>query len=122
MALLAALVALVAAYFNGCLSGYGLGSGLGSGQGPTRAEVAAKVNEVKDRVKDSVQGPQRDRIVVQGEQCRRDGEVPTRACDVVCAEVEGAAEIEATGGAQRTVDALKACLQARGVKVQVVSE
>lgn len=118
MALLAALVALVAAYFNGCLNGYGLGSG----QGPTRAEVAAKVNEVKDRVKDSVQGPQRDRIVVQGELCRHDYEVPTRACDVVCAEVEGAAEIEATGGAQRTVDALKACLQARGVKVQVVSE
>lgn len=118
MALLAALVALIAAYFNGCLAGVGLGPG----QAPTRAEVAAKVDAVKDRVKASVEGPPRDRIIVQGEQCRHDYEVPTRACDVVCKEVEGAAEIEATGGAQRAVDALKACLQGRGVKVQVVSE
>jgi hypothetical protein len=72
----------------------------------------------------------RPRIAVQGEQCMLAGDAAPRACVDVCAETTSAGsaggkkevEIDATVGAQKTVDALRACLQGRGVKVRVDSE
>jgi hypothetical protein len=108
---LAAAIAALAGYVNNCFTGLGLGPGAAPAAAPAPAkEIAAAAVAVA-----------RARIVVQGEQCRL-GDAAPRPCDAVCAEVEGAAEVEATAGAQRTVDALRTCLQGRGVKVQVVAE
>ena len=47
-----------------------------------------------------------------------------RACDAVCDEPakDAEVEVEATAGAQRTVEALRGCLKRRGVKVHMISE
>jgi hypothetical protein len=109
LAFLAAAVALAAGYLNNCFVGFGLSPGAGLAPAEMKDAKLDKATTV--------------RVVVQGEHCRKDGDTATLACDVVCKQVTaGAAEVEATVGAQRTVDALKACLQARGVKVQVVSD
>lgn len=109
LGLLALIVALVAGYFNNCLGGLGLAPGSGSPAAP-KVDGPTQTGEVGARV------------VVQGDQCRRDGEAALRACDAVCAEVGAEVEVEATAGTQRAVDALRTCLQAKGARVKVVSE
>lgn len=115
VAFLGLLVALVAGYLNDCFVGLGLSPGTGT---PAAAPAAPAAKPAAADVGATI------RIVVQGEQCRVDDKAPLRACAVVCAEQPEAAsfEIEATAGAQRTVEALRACLQGRGAKVRVASE
>lgn len=116
LAVLVALAAGAAGYLNNCFAGLGLPLG-GPGAGASKQEAA----NLTKKAEEAAAGPAR--VVVQGEQCLLAGEATPRACDVVCAEVPaGVASVDATVGSQRAVDALKACLQARGVKPQVVSE
>ncbi|PCC67919.1 hypothetical protein SAMN02745121_04738 [Nannocystis exedens] len=112
VAFLGLLVALVAGYLNDCFAGLGLSPD--AGQAVPAGEPAKPSAKPGDRV----------RVVVQGEQCRVGGDGPLRPCDAVCAEQAAGAtvEIDATAGAQRAVDALRTCVQARGAKAQVVSE
>lgn len=114
VAVLGALVALVAGYLNDCFVGFGLSPGTGSP--PAAAPVASE--------KSPAAASGKLRVVVQGEQCRLDDATTLRDCAGVCAEPAAGAtvEVEATAGAQRAVEALRTCLQGRGVKVQVVSE
>ncbi|MDC0715886.1 hypothetical protein [Nannocystis bainbridge] len=111
--LLAALVALVAGYLNDCFVGFGLSPNAGS---PAPAAESAKPAATPAQT--------RVRVVVQGEQCRLGEASEARACDAVCADQAAGTtvEIEATAGSQRAVEALRACLQGRGAKAQVVSE
>jgi hypothetical protein len=113
LAVLGALVALVAGYFNDCFGGLGLSPGA-----PTRAVPAVEATKTAADTAGKV------RVVVQGELCRLDSSTELRACDLVCADqVAGSTvEVEATAGAQRAVEALQACVKGRGAKVQVVSE
>ena len=117
VAFLGVLVALVAGYLNDCFVGFGLSPGTGAPAAPAAAPAAPAAQPAAD-VGATI------RIVVQGEQCRVDDKAPLRACEAVCAEQPDSAtfEIEATAGAQRAVEALRACLQGRGAKVRVASE
>lgn len=116
LAVVAALVALVAGYLNDCFAGLGVAPTPGGRVEEARDKVTEKVKQTADALA-------KIRVVVQGEQCRI-GDTAPRACEAVCAEQAAGAEVEveATGGAQRTVEALRTCLKDRGVKVQVVSE
>ena len=124
LGILVILAALVAAYFGNCLSGLGLP---GPGPGPASPTATTGVKpaeehggEASGKISDE---DARARIVVAGEQCRLAAETSPRDCQAVCDEVTGkAAELDATAGAQRTVDALRTCLQGRGLKVSVLSE
>ena len=119
VALLGVVIALVAAYLGNCFQG--LGFGVGNGAGTKEVEKGAAM--AKKTVGEATDAAAKARVTVQGERCRLGDEATPRACDVVCKEVGGAAaEVEATAGAQRTVEALRTCLQGRGIKVQVVSE
>jgi hypothetical protein len=113
VAFLGVLVALVAGYLNDCFSGLGLSPNAGQAV-PAAAEPAKPAAKAEGRV----------RVVIQGEQCRVGDGAPLRLCDAVCAEQAAGTtvEIEATAGAQRAVDALRACVQGRGARAQVVSE
>lgn len=121
VAVLAAGIAAAAGYLGDWFSGLGLPFGGGP---------AATTTASKDVAKDEVKADGgRTRVVVQGEQCMLAGDATPRACDAVCKEVPAsasgatsAADVDATVGSQATVDALRACLQGRGVKVQVLSE
>jgi hypothetical protein len=115
LAVLAGAVAIAAGYVNNCFTGLGLGPGAGaSGQ----ADVSKKKDDVKP-----VAAPAKVRVIVQGEHCRMDGEAATQKCDDLCRTVKAdAVDVEATVGAQGTVDSFKACLIGRGLKVQVLSE
>lgn len=111
VAVLVAGVAALAGYLNNWFAGLGLPFG-----GPPGASAPKSVDE-------PAEASGKARIVVQGEQCMLAGEAAPRSCDAVCKEVSaGAADVDATVGSQRTVDALRACLQGRGVKIQVLSE
>lgn len=116
LAVVAALVALVAGYLGDCFAGVGLAPAPGSRVDEARDKVQEKVKQTADELR-------KLRVVVQGEQCRV-GDTPLRACEAVCGEQPAGAEveIEATAGAQRTVEALRECLKQRGVKAQVISE
>lgn len=117
--LLAGLVALIAAYLGNCFQGLGLSAGDGKGAKEVQ-EGAAKAREA---VSEATDAAARARVTVDGERCRLGDEASPRGCDAVCRDLGGgAAEIEATTGAQRTVDALKSCLQGRGVKVTVLAD
>ncbi len=113
--MLAGAVAVAAGYVNNCFTGFGFGSGAGtSGQ----ADVGKKQDDVKPAA-----APAKVRVIVQGEHCRMDGETATQKCDDLCRSIKAdAVDVEATVGAQGTVDSLKACLLGRGLKVQVLSE
>lgn len=113
IAVLAAAIAVAAGYVNNCFSGIGLGPGQGPG---TAAEVK---QDAEKRPEPATSG----RIVVQGEHCRLDGDATTQACDDLCNKIKATAiDIEATVGAHGTVERLRACLQGRGIKVQIRSE
>ena len=119
-AFLALLVALVGAYLGNCLQGLGLGAGTGAGVKKDVKEGAAIAREI---VGESADADARARVIVEGERCRLGDETKPRSCDAVCKDLGGgAAEIQATTGAQRTVDALRTCLQGRGVKVTVIAD
>lgn len=122
--MLGALVALAVGYLNDCFSGLGL-SPPGAGA-PAQAVEPTKVEEAEPaKVEPATQGQAAKlRVVVEGELCRLDGAGEARSCEAVCAELaEGATvEVEATAGAQRTVEALRGCLQGRGVKAKVEAE
>lgn len=111
VAVLVAGIAAAAAYLNNWLAGVGLPLG-----GPTEVSAPKDV--------DRADAPAaRGRVVVQGERCMLAGDAAPRACDAACADVKGKeVDIDATVGAQKTVDDLRACLQQRGVKVRVDSE
>lgn len=115
-ALLAVLVALVGAYLGNCFQGLGLSAGDGRG--------AKQVQEGAAKAKKAVgEAAAKARVTVEGERCRLGDEASPRGCDAVCRDLSGgAAEIEATAGAQRTVDTLRSCLQGRGVKVTVLAD
>jgi len=118
-ATLAVLIALVGAYLGNCFQGLGLSAGDGKGARAVQ-DGAATVRKTIDEATD---GPLKARVTVQGERCRLSDEKTPRDCDAVCKELSGGlAEVEATAGAQRTVDALRTCLQGRGVKVTVLAE
>ncbi len=118
LALLVLVVALVAAYLGNCFQGLGLGAGDGSG-----AREVEKLADAATKTLGAATGAAaRVRIVVEGERCRLADEKTARACDAVCRDIAGATEVEATAGAQHTVDALRTCLKERGVKFQVLSE
>lgn len=113
--MLAGAVAVAAGYLNNCFTGLGLGPGQGAGP-PAAAQEAPKPDA-------KVEAPARVRVVVQGEQCRLDGDTAAQGCEALCQAVTAsAAEVEATAGTQGAVDGLKSCLQGRGIKVQVLSE
>ena len=119
-AFLALLVALVGAYLGNCFQGLGLGAGTGAGVKKDVKEGAAIAREI---VGESADAAARARVIVEGERCRLGDETRPRSCDAVCKDLGGgAAEIQATTGAQRTVDALRTCLQGRGVKVTVIAD
>lgn len=112
LAFLGLLVALVAGYLNDCFSGLGLPA-LSGTTAPKASEAAAPGKS----------GEGRARVVVTGETCRVGDAAAAGDCAAACQAASGAAvEIEATAGAQGTVDALRSCLQKRGLKVHVVSE
>lgn len=113
--------AAVAAYLGNCLGSLGLP---GPGAAPP-APATATEKAATDRPATGKAGPaeQRVRIVVEGEQCRSGGEPTARDCKAVCEQATGkTAELDATAGAQQTVDTLRTCLQDRGLKVSVLSE
>ena len=113
--------AAVAAYLGNCLGSLGLP---GPGATPP-APATATDKPATDKPATGKAGPAeaRVRIVVEGEQCRSDGEPTPRDCKTVCELATGkTAELDATAGAQGTVDALRTCLQDRGLKVSVLSE
>lgn len=119
VALLGLAVALVAGYLGNCFEGVGLGVGNGAGVRKVEKGVVTATKTVGA----ATDAAAKARITVEGERCRLGDEGPLGACDEACKAVEGAAaEVEATAGAQHTVEALRTCLQGRGVKVQVVSE
>jgi hypothetical protein len=112
---LAIFAALVAAYFGICLTGLGL-----PGPGPSAPSSDAAPARTEGK---AAGGEARGSVVVQGEQCKLAADAAPRDCKAVCQEVTGkTVDVDATGGAQRTVDALRTCLQARGLKVSVQSE
>lgn len=109
--MLAVAIAVAAGYLNNCFTG--LGFGPGQGPGP----VEAKNNVPKADATGKV------RVVVQGEQCRMDGDTTTQGCEDLCKTIQASAvDVEATAGTQGMVDRFKSCLQGRGIKVQVLSE
>lgn len=108
------LIALVAGYFSNCFGGLGL-----PGPGTDAPTVRDSANSERPAATGEAT---RTRVVVQGEQCRVGDDPSPGTCEAACAKLTGTAEIEATAGTQRTVDALRKCLQARGVKVQIQSE
>jgi hypothetical protein len=115
LAVLAGAVAVAAGYVNNCFTGLGFGSGAGT-------SGLADVGKKKDDVKPAA-APAKVRVIVQGEHCRMDGDAATQKCDDLCRSIKAeAVDVEATVGAQGTVDGLKACLLGRGLKVQVLSE
>jgi len=119
LVVLAGAIAVAAGYLNNCFTGLGLGPGQGAGQ------PQAAVDAAKDIAKDitKAEAPAKVRVVVQGEQCRMDGDTAARGCEELCKTITAsAAEVEATAGTQGAVDGLKSCLQGRGIKVQVLSE
>lgn len=116
LGVLAIFAALIAAYFGNCLTGLGL-----PGPGPS-APASSDATPAKSAGK-AGDGEARGRVVVQGEQCRLAADAAPRDCQAVCKEVAGkTVDVDATAGAQRTVDALRTCLQDRGLKVSVQSE
>ena len=115
-AFLALLVALVGAYLGNCFQGLGLGAGV-------KKDVKKDAAIAKEIVGESADAAARARVIVEGERCRLGDESKPRSCEAVCKDLGGgAAEIQATTGAQRTVDALRTCLQGRGVKVTVIAD
>ena len=119
VALLGLAVALIAGYLGNCFQGLGLGVGEGEGARKVEAGVAT----ARKTVGAATEAAAKARVTVEGERCRLGDDVALRDCDEVCEQLDGpAAEVEATAGAQRTVEALRTCLQRRGLKVQVVSE
>ncbi|MBA3547345.1 MAG: hypothetical protein H0T76_12735 [Nannocystis sp.] len=118
-AVLAVAIAVAAGYLNNCFTGLGFGPGQGAGQLEATKDVA------KDAARDvtKIDPTGKVRVVVQGEHCRMEGDKATQSCEDLCKEiVASAADVEATAGTQGTVDRFKSCLQARGIKVQVLSE
>ncbi len=117
VAALGVVLVLISAYLGNCFTGLGLpGPGPGA---PAAKDSAARKTEEKAAGERAAPA----RLVVQGEQCRLGDDPTLRSCDAACAEVPGGrAEVDATAGAQRTVEALRTCLQGRKVKVQVLSE
>ena len=116
---LALVIALVAGYLGNCFQGLGLSAGDGKGA----KEVQEGAAKAKKAVGEATDAAAKARVTVEGERCRLGDEVDPRGCDAVCRDLGGgAAEIEATAGAQRTVDTLKSCLQGRGVKVTVLAD
>jgi hypothetical protein len=116
LAAVAALVALVAGYVNDCFSGLGFAPAPGGRVDEAREVVGEKVQRTAEAIA-------RPRVVVKGEQCRV-GDVGLRPCATVCDELAAGVdvEVEATAGTQQTVEALRACLKRRGVKVHLVAE
>jgi hypothetical protein len=111
--LLALLVALAVGYLGNCFTGLGFAPGTGASAPTPAAEPAERRSEAELRA----------RVTVQGERCRVGAEPTLGDCEAACKRVEGkTVDVEATTGAQRTVDALKSCLEGRGFKVHVVSE
>jgi hypothetical protein len=118
-ALLAVLCALIGAYLGNCFQGLGLSAGDGKGA----KEVQEGAAKAKKAVGEATEAAAKARVTVEGERCRLGDEASPRGCDAVCRDLGGgAAEVEATAGAQRTVDTLKSCLQGRGVKVTVLAD
>ena len=108
---------VVAGYLNDCFAGLGFA--------PTPGGQVDEVREtVNEKVHRTVDALAKIRVVVQGEPCRKFGNTPLRACDRCATRPakDAEVEVEATAGAQRTVEALRGCLKRRGVKVHMVSE
>ncbi len=117
--MLAGAIAVAAGYVNNCFTGLGLGPGQGAGLVEATKDVAKDVAKPEAKA----DKPDRVRVVVQGEQCRMDGDTTAHGCEDLCKQITASAvDIEATAGTQGAVDSLKTCLQGRGIKVQVRSE
>lgn len=116
--MLAGAIAVAAGYLNNCFTGLGFGPGQGTGQ-PLTTDVTKDVTKADAKADATA----KVRVVVQGEQCRMDGDTAAQSCEDLCKKLTASAiEVEATAGTQATVDSLKSCLQGRGIKVQVLSE
>ncbi len=117
--MLAGALALAAGYLNNCFTGLGLGPGQGTGLVEATKDVAQDVTKPVAKADATA----KVRVVVQGEQCRMDGDSSAHGCEDLCTKITASAvDIEATAGTQGMVDSLKSCLQGRGIKVQVLSE
>lgn len=109
LAVLVGAIAVAAGYVNNCFTSFGLGAGAG--------QVAVKPDDAAAPAAATV----KTSVVVQGEHCQHFG--ATQKCEDLCKSIEASAvDVEATNGAQGTVDTFKGCLQGRGIKVQIQSE
>jgi hypothetical protein len=115
LGVIAALIAIAAAYFANCIPGFGVPGGAPT---TTKSQPPAAANDGKTASSDALE------LTVDGDRCRR-GTEPAIACTELCTALGSEPKtrkvlVQATLGTHAAVDALRKCLDAHGFRDVVV--